>query len=263
MPSPAVEALTVDGLQGFRCPEYFAAHGIRHVFGGRNQADQGNLALSGGRDRTSALACRNVWLQSLGCHSEDLVVGSQVHGHHVAVVDEQHRGRGAQSPESVIPESDGLFTITRGLPLYIAVADCGGILLSAKQADRRALAVVHAGWRGLVSGILTEAMHHFADAGFSPSNMRAWIAPAIAMRSYEVGPEVGEHAPECAREPGLEDRWQVDIGLWAEESLRQVDIDPQHILRAGLDTGSDERLFSHRRQGVGAGRNGLFAVLAD
>jgi len=263
MPGPAVEALTVDGLQGFRCPESFAEQGIRHVFGGRNPADQGNLALSGGRDRAKALACRQVWLQSIGCRREDLVVGSQVHGHHVAVVDEQHRGRGALSPETVIPESDGLFTRTPGLPLYIAVADCGGILLSAKQEDRSALAVVHAGWRGLVAGILTEAMHHFADAGFTPSNMRAWVAPAIALDSYEVGPEVGEHAPDCARVRGREDRWQVDIGRWAEDSLLQLGLGPQRILRAGLDTGSDERLFSHRRQGVGAGRNGLFAVLAD
>ncbi len=262
MPSAAVEELTVEGLQGFRCPQHFDTLGIRHVFGGRNPTDQGNLALSGGRDRAKALACRKVWLQSLGCHHEELVVGSQVHGNHVAIVSEKDRGRGALSPETVIPESDGLFTMTSGLPLYIAVADCGGVLLGAKQADRSAIAVVHAGWRGLVAGILPEAMHHFADAGFSPSNMRAWIAPAITIPSYEVGPEVGEHAPACARERGREDRWQVDIGLWAEESLRQLGIDPPRILRAGLDTGSDERLFSHRRQGVGAGRNGLFAVLA-
>jgi copper oxidase (laccase) domain-containing protein len=129
--------------------------------------------------------------------------------------------------------------------------------------DRRALAVVHAGWRGLVSGILPEAIRHFATAGFPPSEIRAWVAPAIAMPSYEVGPEVGEHAPDCARERGREDRWQVDIGLWAEDSLRQLGIASEHLLRAGLDTGQDQRLFSHRRQGVGAGRNGLFAVLAD
>lgn len=263
MPNPAVEAIKVEGLQGFRCPEHFSPHGVRHVFGGRNQADQGNLALSGGRDRAHALACRKLWLQSIACRSEDLVVGSQVHGHHVAVVEEMDRGRGALSPETVIPASDGLFTTTPDLPLYIAVADCGGVLLSARQADRRALAVVHAGWRGLVSGILTRALDHFVSAGFTPVNMRAWVAPAIAMPSYEVGPEVGEQAPDCARERGRGDRWQVDIGLWAEDSLLQLGIPPKRILRAGLDTGSDERLFSHRRQGIGAGRNGLFAVLAD
>lgn len=261
MPQQSVEAVTVHGLRGFHCPGFGTVQKLRHIFGGRNEHDQGNLALSGGRHRSAALACRQVWLEHLHCSAQELVVGSQVHGVHVAVVTEAHRGCGALSPDTVIPNSDGLFTTTPELPLYLAVADCGGVLLTAGEGQHRALAVVHAGWRGLVGGILDQALGCFAQAGFPAASVQAWIAPAIALDSYEVGPEVGEHAPDSARRTGQGDRWQVDIALWAEASLLELGLASAHIQRAGLDTGRDERLFSHRRQGEGAGRNGLFAVL--
>ena len=173
------------------------------------------------------------------------------------MVDERHRGRGALEPENVIPECDGLVTTTKGLPLYVAVADCSAVLLHAPGI----LGVIHGGWRGLAGNILGVALRRMISKGAALSTIRAGIAPCMAGASYEVGPEVGDACPDVARYRGAGDRWQMDIALWAQESLIQNGVEPASIFLSGIDTGSDETCFSHRRQGPGAGRNGLIAVL--
>jgi YfiH family protein len=258
----AVEERRVGSLQGFSCPGFGDAAGVRHVFGARAADGSGNLALSGDRDREAACAARAAWIGSLGGDAARLVVGGQVHGATVATVDEAEAGRGASDPERVLPATDGLFTTTRGLPLYVAGADCGTVLLSAGRGDHAALAVVHAGWRGLAGGILGVALARFAAAGHDAASLEAWVAPCIHAPSYEVGPEVAEQAPSGVKHRGQGDRWQLDVEAWCAHELAAGGMRPESIRVSGLDTGSDPRLFSHRRQGEGAGRNGLIALLA-
>jgi len=253
-----VQELEFHGLRGF-CFEHLQSNAdLRHVFAARNDADVGNLAYSGGRDRQAAFAARSIWSQYLQVNPEHWVVGGQTHTAHVAVVEESHRGRGALAPTEVLPNTDGLFTTCRGLPLYVAVADCSAVLLHAAGA----LAVVHGGWRGLADGILARAMERFQQHGVAPAEIQAAIAPCMQAASYEVGPEVAQACPASAKYPGRDDRWQVDIAKWASAELLKAGIAEPQIEISGLDTGSDPRFFSHRRQGVGAGRNGLIAVLA-
>ncbi len=253
-----VRLIEFQGLLGFSFESISERHGLRHVYGARNDRDKGNLALSGGRDRHAALATRAVWSDYIRVDPKHWVVGGQTHTANVVVVDEEHRGRGACSPDDVIAATDGLFTTCRGLPLYVAVADCSAVLLTAPGA----LAVVHGGWRGLATGIMGEAIKRFDEHGIKIKDIRAGVAPCIAATSYEVGPEVAGQCPDSAKHRGRDDRWQVDIAKWAAAELLNAGIDAENIEMSGLDTGSDQRLFSHRRQGEGAGRNGLIAVLA-
>lgn len=244
-------------FHGFRFPEFACRQGLAHVFGGRSESGLGNLALSGGRDRTAALTARAAWSDYLGVEAEDWVVGAQVHGAEVQVVGERHRGRGALLPGDVLPTCDGLITQTLGLPLYIAVADCSAVLLHGPGI----LGLVHGGWRGLAAGILGRAVRRMEDLGVETSRLVAGIGPCIASASYEVGAEVAAHAPEVARSRREDHRWQVDIGRWADWCLQQAGLPPTAIFSSGIDTGTDPSCFSHRRQGVEAGRNGLIALL--
>lgn len=252
-----MKELEHQGLCGFRFESTEAFAQLRHVFGARNPDDRGNLAYSGGRDREAAFAARSAWSDLLNTEAESWVVGGQTHSDHVAVVTEADRGRGALSPRTVITETDGLFTSCPNLPLYVAVADCSAVLFHAPGA----LAVVHGGWRGLAKGILRHALSHFQDHGARLSDLRIGVAPCMQAASYEVGPEVADACPEAAKYRGRDDRWQVDITKWAVADLIDAGIENGQIEVSGLDTGSDPRLFSHRRQGEGAGRNGLIAVL--
>ncbi|MCP4093124.1 MAG: polyphenol oxidase family protein [Planctomycetes bacterium] len=242
---------------GFLFESFNDCEELRHVFGARNDSDLGNLAYSGERDRKAAFAARSVWSQYLNTNAESWVVGGQTHSANVAVVTEKDRGRGALAPTEVIPDTDGLFTTCRNLPMYVAVADCSAVLLHAPGA----LAVVHGGWRGLAKGILGQTLKHFQNQGCALEQLRIGIAPCMQAASYEVGPEVAESCPDAAKYRGRDDRWQVDIAKWAAADLHAAGIQQNQIETSGLDTGTDTRLFSHRRQGEGAGRNGLIALL--
>jgi hypothetical protein len=253
-----VQKVEFQSLVGFRFQHFAEPTELRHVFGARNPKDAGNLALSGGRDRQAALANRATWSAYLKVPANEWVVGGQTHTSTVQVVGEEQRGHGALAPTDVLPDTDGLFTTCRDLPLYVAVADCSAVLLHAPGA----LAVVHGGWRGLAKGIMEVAVARFIEHGYAAADLQVGIAPCIAGASYEVGPEVADACPASAKYQGREDRWQVDIAKWAAAVLLQAGVDPNKLEVSGLDTGSNPDLFSHRRQGVGAGRNGLIAVLS-
>lgn len=98
----------------------------------------------------------------------------QIHGSTVAVV-ESHGYHG---------EADGLFTTIRGLPLTVATADCVPVAIVGNDA----VSIVHAGWRGVASGIVSEAVRLFATHGTEPT--QAVIGPHIGPCCYEVGDEV-------------------------------------------------------------------------
>lgn len=100
----------------------------------------------------------------------------QVHGADLLVVD---RAGSAG-------EGDALLTRSPGLPLAVRTADCVPVVLHGKEA----VAIVHAGWRGLAGGVVDVAV-----SAMEGSVERAAIGPAIGPCCYEVGPEVIEALP--------------------------------------------------------------------
>lgn len=149
-------------------------------------------------------------------------------------------------------EADGIWTERRDLALAVVTADCVPILLGERAGAGR-LAAVHAGWRGLAAGIVGNASRGFDD----PAGVIAWIGPAIGVAAYEVGEEVARKIAAAADESAvLTEGWakpHVDLRRAAEVQLRAAGIgDVRH---ADLCTYEDERLWSYRRDGDGAGRN--------
>lgn len=112
--------------------------------------------------------------------SPEWVTADQVHGSDVVVA-----GRSGS-----VGEADGLVTTSPNVPLAIFTADCLGIVFEADGA----VGVAHAGWRGMVAGVL-EATRSAMSALDCPPR-RVVIGPAIRSCCFEVGPEVVERFPE-------------------------------------------------------------------
>ncbi len=160
----------------------------------------------------------------------------QVHGADVVEAD-----------EDVPPGTCGDVLVARraGAALGVFTADCAPIAL----AGGRGVAVVHAGWRGLVAGAIERGVEAVeAD--------RAWIGPCIHSCCYEVGPDVVD-AFESRRLP-VADSWHVDPGQAAATILRRLGIDA--LAMTGDCTSCDLRYFSYRRDGR-TGRQGAFVAL--
>ena len=147
---------------------------------------------------------------------------------------------------------DGLWTDEPGVPMLKLTADCIPIALA--REDRPGLAVLHAGWRGLLEGIVE------AGGAALGGTLRAAVGPAIGPCCYEVGPEVAE--PFCRRfGPSIVANRMLDLWTAAELALREAGV--MTVERFDLCTSCNPELFfSHRRDDGVTGRQGVIGVVA-
>ena len=147
---------------------------------------------------------------------------------------------------------DALLEDKRGSVVAVKTADCIPILLA--DGRRRAVAAVHAGWRGTVARIAAralEAMH--ARFGTEPVDVHAAIGPGIGKCCYEVGPEVARHFGESGRA-------HIDLTGANRHQLRQAGVAAARIYSADLCTMCRSAEFhSYRRDRDAAGRMYSFA----
>lgn len=194
--------------------------------------------------------------EALGLCVDDLVVPGQVHGTTVALIGSGERGRGATAPETVIAETDGLLTTAPGIALFVSFADCVPVFLAAERADGTpAIALVHAGWRGMADGIIGEAARSLRRNG--AALRAAVIGPSICRRCFTVGAEVGERF--LALFPGSYREGRVDLWEVAKVQLGAAGLAGDNVLVSGLCTSCDERFYSHRRDGGLTGRQAALA----
>jgi polyphenol oxidase len=139
-----------------------------------------------------------------------------------------------------VGEGDALLTATPGLRVSVRTADCYPILLA--DTKNRAVAAVHAGWRGTAGKIVVETLAKMrAEFGTSPSDIVAAIGPGIGLCCYQVGAEVG-------RLFGLEEAGRIDLAAANRRQLLDTSVEKSAIDVLGGCTFCDSsRFYSFRR----------------
>lgn len=164
---------------------------------------------------------------------EDLVTLRQIHSD-IAV--------DADQPDCPV-EGDALLSSTPGVVVGVKTADCVPILLVDER--HRAVAAVHAGWRGTASQI---ALKTIRAMNARPVDLHAAIGPGIGPCCYEVGPEV-------AARFGIEGRAYIDLADINRRQLLSAGIAEERIYAAGLCTFCHaDQFHSFRRDREAAGR---------
>lgn len=194
----------------------------------------------------------------------DLVVGgSQVHGtrlFHADGVRVPETGR-RRAPATVrVAGYDGFLASRPGVLLTVGIADCVPAFLAAPA--RGAVALLHAGWRGVAGEIVPQAIAALErELGVAPGEIRAWWGPAIGPCCYPVGHEVVEAlAATAAGERG--EAWleaeggvsRVDLRAALTVQAEAAGLRPDAITSSPLCTSCDHRLHSYRRAHGGGGR---------
>jgi polyphenol oxidase len=210
----------------------------------------------------------NVWknrhrvCQHLGLSTERLVACQQVHGKGVYTVHETDAGRGAKSHEDGIPETDGLLTTVRNIPLLIMVADCYPVVLV--DPVQRVASAVHSGWRGTQQGIVLEALKTMIEQHHSRVNdVRCVIGTGISFHSFEVGSEVVDafqgqvDLAHPDRVKAVEHKYRLNLPGILQDQLRSAGVTAAHIEILDGDTLTNENYFSYRRQNGMTGRQGV------
>jgi YfiH family protein len=199
-----------------------------------------NLTRGTGDDPEKVEENRRLACESLGLAHERLAFNRQVHSPTV------HRA----GPGTRGEPGDGLWTDEPHVPLLAMSADCLPIVITRSEGPR-AIAVLHAGWRGLSEGVISAGVQALGDGPLT-----AVIGPAIGPCCYEVGPEVSELFDDDLTANGKLDLWAA-----ADRALRAAGV--ERVERVDLCTRDHPELFfSHRRDGRARGVQGVIGAIA-
>lgn len=223
--------------------------GIKHAFSTR-RSERNDFTLGPATSPNPIVQINRVrFLAAIGAPGWPILKLKQVHS---GIVQDMDDTSAAGNPV----EGDASVTARNGVVLGVQTADCVPILVSDSQA--RAVAAIHAGWRGTAAGITSSAVSRLVEKfGIEPKNLVAAIGPHIGVCCYEVGEEV----VGTAGAPGAFERrpnWPKPHLNLAEANLRQLlnsGVPKEQIEISSLCTRCREDLFySYRREGNKAGR---------
>lgn len=150
----------------------------------------------------------------------------------------------------VVGEADGHVTARPGVLLTVTIADCVPVFIA--DPARRAVGLLHAGWRGVAAGVFESGVTALREAfGSGPGDIAVHLGPAICGECYEVGPEVfralGERTPAAPR--------PVDLRRVVARRATESGVRADQVTVSGECTRcGDGRYFSHRRGDEGRQR---------
>jgi len=160
----------------------------------------------------------------------------QVHGNEVLTVTSAGEGAGATA--------DAAVTTVPGVVLAVQTADCVPVILIGDGV----VGVAHAGWRGIVDGVLPATVEHMRDLG--ASHVTATIGPCIRASHYEFGATeldvVVAVTSDAVRSITDEGHPALDMAAAAMIALEHAGVD--RVVDVGHNT-ADERFYSHRTRG--------------
>jgi YfiH family protein len=209
--------------------------------GGVSVGPFASLNLGGRGDEPARIAeNRRLACKQLGLDADRLAVNRQRHTARVI------RAR----PGGTAEVADALWSDEPGMPMLALAADCVPVAI-ARTNGAPALAVVHAGWRGLAEGVVEAAVSALGEG------TAAVVGPAIGPCCYEVGPEVSELFDRDLTSGGNLDLWSA-----AERALGRAGV--SSVERVDLCTRCHpEQFFSHRHSGPRRGAQGVIGAVAD
>ena len=207
-----------------------------------------NLGRHVGDDAAAVAENRRRVMRGLQLPAEPLWL-AQVHGTTVLTADAL-AAPAAALPGDATPTADAALTRHSGRVLAVQVADCLPVLLA--QRDGAAVAIAHAGWRGLAAGVLEATV---AALGVAGAELHAWLGPAIGPDHFEVGEEVraafcaqaGDAASAFVR--NQRGRWQCDLRRLARQRLCALGVDSIHG-EPRCTYAEPDAFYSFRRDGV-------------
>ena len=194
-----------------------------------------NLALHVGDSAQHVIANRQSLIHSLKLTQEPVWLN------------QTHSTRCVIAEDEIDRDADASYTRSHGLPLAILTADCLPIVVCDYPGTE--IAAIHAGWRGLVNGIVENTLNRMQRN----NPLMAWIGPAICQRCYAVGDEMQQafvdHYPFTAplfKKIGTQPH--ADLPKMAEMILKEQGVyQVFHSNKCSYEC--QKELYSYRREG--------------
>jgi YfiH family protein len=210
-----------------------------------------NLGMLTEDDPARVVANRTRLCEAVGADPDGATMGWQRHGATVT----RAQPRGIVTPGTVYDHCDGLWSDEQGRAMLLLTADCLPIAIARIDGSAPAVGILHAGWRGLLGGIVSAGARALGQA-----RLAAAIGPGIGPCCYEVGEDVARPFCEAFGED-VARNGRLDLWTAAERALRAAGC--RSVDRCDICTAcGDDRFFSHRRDDGKTGRQGVIAYVA-
>ncbi len=181
----------------------------------------------------------------------------QVHGNSVVMKD--------NSNWSDRPEADAQWSTLKSTALCISTADCIPVFIYDARNQR--IAAIHAGWRGVAQGITVKTFQVLLNEGTKPEDLQVIIGPHIQKNSFEVDENVKDELKKSVKDfsanwiqTTAENKFLVDLHQLIKSQLQEVGVSADHLSTLFLDTKTDLRFHSYRRDKEKSGRQISFIV---
>ena len=236
----------------FRKPAIFtafknliAAESTRH--GGVSTAPFDSLNLGGSTTDKPENVIKNnhLFFNAIGINFEQVAKSHQVHGAEILFATEAGRYEGY----------DALITNVSGVQLAVTVADCTPILIF--DPVHKAVAAIHAGWRGTVQQIVAKTVAKMQENfGTAPEDCIAYVGTCIDECSFEVGEEVAEHfQSEHKRWDDDRNKFFINLKKANADQLLSVGLKEENIEISTFSTVlNNDDYFSYRAENGTTGR---------
>lgn len=218
-----------------------------------DKKENNNMALHCGGNLSDIIENRKHLADKLNIHLDQCVFANQTHSDHIQRITSADAGKGCTSIEDAIMDCDALYTREPNLLLGVFTADCVPILLYDDVTG--IICAIHSGWMGTIQQITTKTLRVLIEQeGCNPENLHAYIGPAIAFSSFEVGNEVVEKVRQLPFDtcPYIKQKNEikalVDNKGLNFQMLLDAGVQEKHITVDKNDTFSvNESFFSYRR----------------
>ena len=216
-----------------------------------------NLGAATGDDPADVRENRRRLSAALGADPDSVALVRQVHGTDVLHVDVPTLPGGFTGALVGWPDGDAMVTDQPGIALVVLGADCLPVLLWRRDIPR--VAAAHAGWRGLVGGVLANAVAALGE----PGRIGAALGPGIGPCCYPVDGALRRRFAERFG-PGAVDGDAVNLAAAACADLEAAGVSGDAIHHVGACTSCEpERFFSYRRDGAATGRQGGVVMIEE
>lgn len=249
-----IESIQVSGLKRYAWLRHgFSTRvgGVSTIYGG---SSPGSLNLGCTKEDEAQRVAENrrrFWESVTGVEGQRGISLRQVHATEIRVIRAEREAL-ETSAGQVRLDGDGLMTDLPGLLLCMQTADCVPVMMV--DVKRRAVAVLHAGWRGTVAGIVEQGIAGMRrEYGSLPEDIVAAVGPSIGGCCYTVGEEVREtFLANFAYGPSLFQGEHLDLREANRRQLVETGIPAEQIEVVNECTGcaripsGERRYFSHR-----------------
>lgn len=228
------------------------------------EPEEYNMALHACDNQENVIENRRKLAAFLNCGLNDFVCAHQTHSSNFRKVTGADRGRGSDTMDTAIRETDALYTFEPDLLLCCFTADCVPLILYDETAGL--VSVIHSGWGGTVGEIVPKVLRHLMKAErCDPRNMRILIGPAISLEKFEVDSDVGDqfralgYADEFISFHQGTGKHHIDNQLVVKRQCELQGVPSEQITLVRVCTYTNSDCFSHRRD-RGCGRHLSFVM---